>query len=137
MHSPGAWYPLKDSCEGCDPPQIDAYHAPEYWMPRIQGHVARSVRVVPHTSNHRSECHELAVASIDRLATAVRRGQIFGLTTMRKTIATISSPMPMPPSWTRLISAISSGGGPLAPGGGGEDVIWTMRSTRGCCTKNP
>ncbi len=62
--------------------------------------------------------------------------QIVGFTTIRKTIATSRMPSIMPPRWMRLTRAMSSGGGPLAPGGGGVDVISITRSTSLRCTKN-
>ena len=64
------------------------------------------------------------------------RGQMSGLTTIRNTIATSSTPSIMPPRWIRLTRASNSGGGPRAPGGGGDEAISMTRSTSLRWTKN-
>lgn len=59
-----------------------------------------------------------------------------GLTTMSSTTSRSRTNITVPPRWAREASATSSAGGPPAPGGGADEVIWMIRSTTERCTKN-
>ena len=64
------------------------------------------------------------------------RAQTCGFTTIRKMIARSRTDIAIPPCPIRLPRAMSSGGGPLAPGGGGEEVNSMTRWISPRWTKN-